>query len=147
MRQVRFYGETAVVLQGPQGDEPREISFHRGTPKNVYIDKEREPIRCFIGKPAMIYLDRQKHTLKLGAPTRELYIDGDHYEACFGGPPTRIKVGRYFHSFKLEGPPPQVELGKTIRHDLLAGRVNLFVDGNAVGVYLDDKPQLIGKVF
>ena len=74
------------------GDEPREISFRKTESKNVFIDQEPQPVRCFIGKPVLIYLDRKKHMLKLGAPTRELFIDGDHYEACFGGPPVRVSV-------------------------------------------------------
>ncbi|CAG7733227.1 unnamed protein product [Allacma fusca] len=140
LRQVRFYGDTAVVLLG---DEPREISFHKGVPKNVFIDQERDPVRCFIGKPVQIYLNRKKVNLKLGAPTRELYIDGDYYEALFGGPPVRVQIGRHFHMIKLEGPPPQVEMSKGARHDLLAGRVNLVIDGNITTVFLDNKPQLL----
>jgi hypothetical protein len=141
-RQIRFYGETAIVFLGAVGDEPREISFQKGGPaKIVLIDKE--PFKVMIGSPCSFYIDKVKHMVRIGAPKRELYIDGDGYETCFGGPPISIRIGPDWHSFKLEGPPPQVEVGKEKRYDLVAGRVTLFIDSNSVPIYLDDKPQLL----
>jgi len=89
MRQLRFYGETALILMGQMADEPKEISFQRdGRVRTVFIN--RMPVEICIGDTKPFEWNRKTHTLRLGAPTRELFIDEKHYEICFGGPPIKV---------------------------------------------------------
>jgi pre-mRNA cleavage complex 2 protein Pcf11 len=82
------------------------------------------------------------HRIRLGAPTRELYVDGKWYECFFGGPPVTIEIGGKMHVVKLEGPPPQVKIGFVKRTDLVAGKINLIINAmHMVPVFLDAKPQ------
>ena len=126
------------------GDDPREISFQtEPQPRTVVIN--REPINCRIGEVRTFYLGRAKHTIKIGAPTREIYIDGVGYEVCFGGIPVQIQHNGEWLNIRLQGGPPSVQIGTVKRYDLVAGRTTIFVDGNAVPLFLDEKPQLVGK--
>ena len=82
------------------------------------------------------------HRIRLGAPTRELYIDGKWYECFFGGPPVTIEIDGKMHVVKLEGPPPQVKIGIMKRTDLVAEKINLIINAKTiVPVFLDAKPQ------
>lgn len=79
--------------------------------------------------------------IRLGAPTRELYIDGEFHEAHFGGPPIPVQIDGMQYLVQVEGPPPQVKIGKK-RLDLICGRVNMIIDASAIlPLYLDAKPQ------
>jgi len=74
---------------GMMADEPKEIYFQKDNiPKTVMINGK--PLECRIGETRWFDLNRQKHKLKLGAPTRELYLDDRPYELCFGGPSLRV---------------------------------------------------------
>jgi len=78
------------------GDEPRQISFQtEAAPRTVVIN--REPINVRFGRASTFYLGRTKHSIEIGAPTRELYIDGIGYEVCFGGVP--VQVSKCFLEF------------------------------------------------
>lgn len=80
--------------------------------------------------------------IKLGGPTRELYIDGKYYECYFGGKAIDIKLGSKSVNIKLEGPAPQVKIGNR-RTDLVLGKINLIINArNMVPVFLDSKPQM-----
>ena len=82
------------------------------------------------------------HRIRLGAPTRELYIDGKWYECFFGGPPVTIEIDGKMHVVRLEGPPPQVKIGLLKRTDLVAGKINLIINAKTmIPVFLDAKPQ------
>jgi pre-mRNA cleavage complex 2 protein Pcf11 len=82
------------------------------------------------------------HRIRLGAPTRELYVDGKWYECCFGGPPVTVEIGGKMHMARLEGPPPQVKIGLVKRTDLVAGKINLIINAKTmVPVYLDATSQ------
>lgn len=82
--------------------------------------------------------------IKLGAPTRELYIDDRWYECYFGGMPITVDLGGKKVSVKLEGPPPLVKIGTVKRTDLVVAKINLIINArNMVPVFLDAKPQML----
>lgn len=140
-REVRFYGPTAITFTS--WDDPREIYF-QGPPKNVIFD-DLFPVLCHFNAPDREFLlDCQPHRVRLGAPTRELYLDGKFYKCFFGGSPIFTDLGGVKRSVKLEGPIPSVNIGTTKRQDLVAGRITITVDNTyTVTVYLDAKPQRI----
>lgn len=140
-REVRFYGPTAITFVS--WDDPREIYF-QGPPKNVIFD-DLFSVLCHFNTPDREFLlDCQPHRVRLGAPTRELYLDGKFYECFFGGSPIFTDLGGVKRSVKLEGPPPSVIVGTTKRQDLVAGRIAIIIDNTyTVPVYLDAKPQRI----
>jgi len=140
-REVRFYGPTAITFVS--WDDPREIYF-QGPPKNIIFD-DLFPVLCHFNSPDREFLlDGQPHRVRLGAPTRELYLDGNFYECFFGSSPIFTDLGGVKRSIKLEGPPPSVNIGNTKRQDLVAGRIAIIIDNSyTVPVYLDAKPQRI----
>lgn len=140
-REVRFYGPTAITFHA--WDDPREIYF-QGPPKNVIFD-DLFSVLCHFNTPDREFLlDCQPHRVRLGAPTRELYLDGQFYECFFGGSPIFTDLGGVKRSVKLEGPPPSVNIGTSKRQDLVAGRITIIIDNTySVPVYLDAKPQRI----
>jgi len=140
-REVRFYGPTAITFIS--WDDPREIYFN-GPPKNVIFD-DLFSVLCHFNSPDREFLlDCQPHKVRLGAPTRELYLDGKFYECFFGGSPVFTDIGGVKRSIKLEGPPPTVNISTTKRQDLVAGRISIVIDNTyTVPVYLDAKPQRI----
>lgn len=81
------------------------------------------------------------YRLRLGAPTRELYIDNQWHEVFFGAPPVPCKIGGQTHMVQLDGPPPQVRPGVQ-RRDLVVGRIMLIIDAELFfPIFLDAKPQ------
>lgn len=80
---------------------------------------------------------------RLGAPTRELYVDGIGYECSFDGPPIKnvdMKDGRS-HSAQLKGALPKVDIGLK-RQDLVAGKVSLIMNDTYIfHLFLDAKAQ------
>lgn len=81
--------------------------------------------------------------IKLGTPTRELYVDDKWYECYFGGRPIIVDLGNKKVSMNLEGPIPQVKIGLKQRTDLCIGKINLIINAkNMVPVFLDAKPQM-----
>ncbi|XP_033608377.1 polyadenylation and cleavage factor homolog 11-like, partial [Cryptotermes secundus] len=121
-------------------DDPREICFQDGVRKVTFDD--REFVLCSLNdsyKECIIY--GSTHRIRLGAPTRELYVDGKWYGCSFGGPPVTVEIGGKKHIVKLEGPPPEVKIGLK-RTDLVAGKIYLIIDNSkVVPVFLDAKPQ------
>jgi pre-mRNA cleavage complex 2 protein Pcf11 len=94
-------------------------------------------VPCYLNIGFCIFI----HRIRLGAPTRELYVDGKAYECTFGGPPIAIEMDGKQHTVKLEGPPPEVKIGMK-RTDLVAGQINLIIDSNkVVPVFLDARLQ------
>lgn len=90
MRQIRFYRDTAVVLMGMMNDEPRELSFQRDdVPRTVLINGK--PLEIYLGEVKKFDLNRKPHSLQLGVPGRELYIDEKRYELFFGGRPKQVR--------------------------------------------------------
>ena len=62
------------------------------------------------------------HRVKIGAPTRELWIDGAWYSVFFDCRPVSIKIGsRSWDVFLEDGAAPIVDIGKVARKDLCLG--------------------------
>lgn len=141
-KEIRFYGENAIIMLN--FDDPRDLMFQPGS-RRVFIDGVDILTLQFNSQYREITLtDGIRIRIRLGAPTRELFIDGRFYDVKFGGPPVEINLGGRTHLIQLEGPLPFLKIGPTKRTDLVAGKVNLIVDGNIDNmfpVYLDAKPQ------
>ena len=67
-------------------------------------------------------IDNEMHRVKIGAPTRELWIDGAWYSVFFDCRPVSIKIGsRSWDVFLEDGAAPIVDIGKVARKDLCLG--------------------------
>ncbi|XP_043289393.1 uncharacterized protein [Venturia canescens] len=139
-REIRYYGQTGIVFM--KVDDPREIGFQDGT-RRVLID-DKETILCAFNEPYKEFIyEGQVHRIRLGGPSRELYIDDRWYECYFGGLPIKVDLGNKKVSVKLEGPPPQVKIGSVKRRELVVGKVHLILDARElVPVFVDSKPQI-----
>ncbi|XP_069362227.1 pre-mRNA cleavage complex 2 protein Pcf11 [Maniola hyperantus] len=138
-REIRFYGETAIIML--DWDDPREIKFWPGC-RRVTFDNKDSVVLSFNEGYKQVEIDDQVFDIRFGAPTRELYINGRWYECFFGGQPLGVLIDNQPHLVHLEGPLPQVDIGKTRRTDLVAGKINLIVNAtNICPVYLDAKVQ------
>ncbi|XP_020708436.2 uncharacterized protein LOC105686821 isoform X2 [Athalia rosae] len=139
-REIRYYGDTGVVFMN--WDDPREIGFQDGV-RRILID-EKDTVTCaFNGDYKEFIYEGEVHKIKLGAPTRELWVDDRWYECYFGGPSIKIFLSGKNVSVELEGPPPQVKIGIVKRTDLVVAKINLIINArNMVPVFLDAKPQI-----
>uniref|UniRef100_A0A8D9EB98 Pre-mRNA cleavage complex 2 protein Pcf11 n=1 Tax=Cacopsylla melanoneura TaxID=428564 RepID=A0A8D9EB98_9HEMI len=140
-RPIRFYGHTGIVFLS--WDDPREIGFVKGVRKITFDGAET--VLCQLNAPFKDFvIDGAKHRIRLGNPTRELYIDDDFYECCFGGPPLCVNISGKKHLVTLEGPPPTVTIDTKKRVDLCAGKVDLYIDDKIhVPMFLDCKPHKV----
>lgn len=137
-REIRYYGTTAIVML--DWEDPRDISFQTGQ-RRLSLDDESFTL-LFNQDYSSITVDGQPHRIRLGAPTRELFIDDAWFECFFGGPPVPILLNGKVRALKLEGPAPQVSIGSERRTDLVAGKIKLIIDATTmVPVFLDSKPQ------
>ncbi|CAH2055960.1 unnamed protein product, partial [Iphiclides podalirius] len=140
-REIRFYGETAVIML--DWDDPREIKFLPGC-RRVTFDNKDSVILNFNEGYKQVEIDEQVFDIRFGAPTRELYINGRWYECFFGGQPLGVLIDGKPRLLHLEGPLPQVDIGKTKRTDLVAGKINLIINATQMcPVYLDAKVQKV----
>ncbi|XP_068623228.1 pre-mRNA cleavage complex 2 protein Pcf11 isoform X2 [Battus philenor] len=140
-REIRFYGETAVIML--DWDDPREIKFLPGC-RRVTFDNKDSVLLNFNESYKQVEIDDQVFDIRFGAPTRELYINGRWYECFFGGQPLGVLIDGKPRLLHLEGPLPQVDIGKTKRTDLVAGKINLIINATQMcPVYLDAKVQKI----
>jgi len=144
-RNIRYYGEIATIVM--TDNNICELSFQpEPVERRVMVD-EKMPIFCMINNPNYTEFcldDGSKHMLKIGPPTRELWVNGDWYE-CYFDSTVPVMINNQVHSVFLPGPPPIVKIGEP-RSDLCLGRVYALTDGNLmdkVAIYLDQKPQLI----
>lgn len=138
---LRFYNQNTITFVNI--NDPREVTFE-GVSVNIIID-DTYSYKCFFNKPNVGFvLDNQFHTIRLGTPTRELYIDDNFYECSFNGPPIQCFLNNVKRSIQIIGEPPSIVIGDTVRQDLVAGISHIIVDGfHPVVVYLDAKPQCI----
>ncbi|RZC34227.1 pre-mRNA cleavage complex 2 protein Pcf11, partial [Asbolus verrucosus] len=138
-RDIRYYDETAIVFMN--WDDPREISFQNGNRRVVFDDKDIYFLP-FNEAYQELSISGTLHKVRLGAPSREIFINGKPYECYFGGPGITIDLNGQMTVVKLDGPPPQVKIGTVKRMDLVAGKVNLIIDAKIlVPVFLDAKVQ------
>lgn len=71
------------------------------------------------GQEIKFEIDGKCNYLKLGTPSREVYINDYPYEAQFGGPPfTAMLNDGKMHRIHISGPIPQVILGEKPAYDL-----------------------------
>lgn len=81
--------------------------------------------------------------VKLGAPTRELYIDDKWYQCYFGGPSISVDLNGQKVNVQLDGPPPQVKIGTVKRIDLVYAKTYIVINaGIKTPIYLDSKTQV-----
>ncbi|CAB4069141.1 PCF11 [Lepeophtheirus salmonis] len=139
-REIRQYDEVCTVVMGDC--ELKELSFQPGTRRVIIDDKVIVSCELDVKHYTNVMIDGVEHRIKIGAPTRELWIDGQWYE-CYFDNKVNVLVGMTYHSFFLEGPAPTVKIGER-RADLCPGKVNLIVDGDfsiMTSIFLDSKPQ------
>uniref|UniRef100_A0A182VVW6 Pre-mRNA cleavage complex 2 protein Pcf11 n=1 Tax=Anopheles minimus TaxID=112268 RepID=A0A182VVW6_9DIPT len=138
-REIRFYDEIAVIFIN--WDEPKEIGFQKGA-RMVVVD-DRETFELGFNEPyKSVSIENKVYQMRLGAPTRELYIDDSWYECYFGDNPSTIMLDAKPRVFKIAGPAPQVKIGDS-RKDLVAGKINMIVDAKyMIPVFLDCKMQM-----
>ena len=140
LREIRYYGSVGVAFLS--WDDPRDIAFQDGS-RRIFIDGKEIMICNFNADYKEFTYENEAHKIKLGSPTRELYVNGKWYECYFGGPPIPVELGQRTVNISLEGPPPQVKIGYTKRTDLVLGKINLIINArNMVPVFLDAKPQM-----
>ena len=139
--EIRYYEQTAVTFLN--WDDPKEIGFQEDGVRRVLIDG-KETITCAFNESFKEFLYMgEVHTVKLGGPTRELYIDDRWYKCFFGGPAISVDLGGRKFSVKLEGPSPPLKIGIVKRTDLVVAKINLIINAkNIMPVFLDAKPQI-----
>lgn len=139
LREIRYYDETAIAIMS--WDDPREISFQSGSRMITFDDKESFCLN-FNDTYQDVTVGGLPHRIRLGAPTREFYIDGKWYECFFGGPGIGIEIDGKMCVVKMDGPPPHVKIGNTKRTDLVAGKISLIINARTmIPIFLDSKPQ------
>ncbi|XP_016845567.1 uncharacterized protein LOC100121761 isoform X2 [Nasonia vitripennis] len=139
-REIRYYGHAGVIFMN--WDDPRDIGFQNGA-RRISIDGKDTVVCSFNDDYREFTYEGEVHKIKLGAPTRELYIDDKWYQVYFGGQAIMVDLGNKKVSVKLDGPPPQVKIGTTKRTDLVLGKINLIINARSmVPVFLDSKPQI-----
>ncbi|XP_014218936.1 uncharacterized protein LOC106647177 isoform X2 [Copidosoma floridanum] len=139
-REIRYYGNIGIVFMN--WDDPRDIGFQGGS-RRIFINGKDSIVCNFNEDYKEFTYEGEIHRIKLGTPTRELYVDGKWYECYFGGRPITVDLGNKKVSINLEGPIPQVKIGTIRRTDLVIGKINLIINArNMVPVFLDSKPQM-----
>ncbi|CAH1974031.1 unnamed protein product [Acanthoscelides obtectus] len=138
-KDIRFYDETAVVFIN--WDDPREITFQEEGVRHVTFNDKETYALGFDQPYVEVKVNGNPHLVRIGAPSRELFIDHVPYE-CYFGAGICIKLDGVSTTVKLDGPPPQVKIGEKRRTDLVAGKISMFVDAVImVPVFLDAKLQ------
>ncbi|XP_030745668.1 uncharacterized protein LOC115874602 isoform X2 [Sitophilus oryzae] len=138
-RDIRIYNDTAVIFLN--WDDPREISFQTGV-RHVSFNNQETYLLSFGEGYKECLINGYTFMVKLGVPSREIFINDVGFECFFGGNPINVTVGGINLSVKLEGPPPQVKIGEVKRTDLVVGKINLIINAKIiVPVFLDGKVQ------
>lgn len=80
----------------------------------------------FDGRSATFEIDGRKHSIRLGTPGREIYIDNHPFAAQFGGPAIAVLLddGCIYH-VHLSGPSPQVIIGDIPAFDVFRKSPNI----------------------
>ena len=131
-RVIRFYGEEGTILMDDpndgchvlydlkfkviEGQEPtRTITIDNNFMLEVPVDSFDYTEFTYEGFP---------HRIKIGAPTRELWLDGRWY-SCYFNNLIKVQIGGQLRPLHLSGPPPRVDIGRVARRDLCAGMYSL----------------------
>ncbi|XP_014235867.1 pre-mRNA cleavage complex 2 protein Pcf11-like isoform X2 [Trichogramma pretiosum] len=140
-REIRYYDNQGVIFM--HWNDPRDIGFQNGARK-IYIDGKEVAVCSFNDDFREFNYDGTIYRIKLGAPTRELFINDKWYQCYFGGASIPVELNGKKVNVKLDGPAPQVKIGQLKRTDLVIGKINLIINARSmVPVFLDAKPQLI----
>uniref|UniRef100_A0ABD2X1E5 CID domain-containing protein n=1 Tax=Trichogramma kaykai TaxID=54128 RepID=A0ABD2X1E5_9HYME len=138
LRTIRHYGDTAVVFM--DNGDPRIIKFQEGT-RTFTVNQSTIELQ-FNGVEMPLYFNEQFHMIKLGTPTRELYIDGQWFQSHFNGQEMLVTIGNQVISASLQGPVPTVVVGD--KTDLVVASISLIIDHSKVQtIFLDAKPQIV----
>uniref|UniRef100_A0A1L8DCG8 Pre-mRNA cleavage complex 2 protein Pcf11 n=1 Tax=Nyssomyia neivai TaxID=330878 RepID=A0A1L8DCG8_9DIPT len=136
-REIRFYDDIAIAFMN--WDHPKEIGFQNGQ-RRITCDDKYSIVLSFNAANIAWNIDGVTHQIRLGCPTRELYIDNQWYE-CFFNEPIRVELNGVVRTFKIEGPAPQVRIG-SLRTDLVVGKINVIIDAiHFIPIFLDGKEQ------
>jgi len=143
-RNIRYYGELATIVM--EDNKICDLSFQPDTEDRRVIVDDSIVIFTRVNQTAYstFTLNGEVHEIKIGPPTRELWVDGAWHE-CYFNCKIKVRIGANMHNVFLEGSPPTVKIGDP-RPDLCLGRVYALLDGNLmdkVPIYLDRKPQLL----
>ena len=124
---IQFYEETATIVMSD--DTVCELIFLPDSEdRRVIINNKDVVIFNGVNQGYKEFeLDGEKHKIKIGSPTRELWIDGKWYECCC----IAVKIGNSLHKFFLEGNPPNVKIGDK-QPDLCLGQIYALFDFDAV---------------
>ncbi|KAG5886429.1 hypothetical protein JTB14_035721 [Gonioctena quinquepunctata] len=138
-RDIRFYGEMGITFIS--WDDPRELTFQDDGVRRITFSDNESYVFVLNHPYKEVLVNGNSHRVKLGAPSREIFIDEVPYE-CFFGSAICIDLNGVSTTVKLEGPPPPVKIGDSKRTDLVVGKINLFIDAKVVvPVFLDAKVQ------
>merc|ERR1719445_704790 len=143
-RNIRYYGEIATIVM--EDNKICDLSFQPDTEDRRVIVDDSVVIFTRVNETdySTFTLNGEVHKIKIGPPTREVWVDGAWYE-CYFNNKVAVRIGATMHTVFLEGTPPTVKIGDP-RPDLCLGRVYALLDGNLmdkVPIYLDRKPQLL----
>ena len=142
MREIRIYGTTVIALM--ERDDPRELTFEDGKAKIVF-EGGKFILPMHIGEPYKEFkIDGEPHRVRLGVPTRELFLDGVGYQCFYGNPgnPIQIFFAGKNRRIALDGKAPNVKIGPTKNFDFCCGRIEMVIDAKKiVPLYLDARPQ------
>merc|ERR1719431_1306870 len=143
-RNIRYYGEIATIVM--EDNKICDLSFQPDTEDRRVIVDDSVVIFTRVNETdySTFTLNGEVHKIKIGPPTREVWVDGAWYE-CYFNNKVAVRIGASMHTVFLEGTPPTVKIGDP-RPDLCLGRVYALLDGNLmdkVPIYLDRKPQLL----
>lgn len=128
-RMIRFYGDQGTILMTDKDNQNviYDLKFRvleGDLPvRKVVIDNDME-LAVPVSSPeyTKFMLDgNQEHSIKIGAPTRELWIDGLGY-SCYFDNSINVQIGNKVRTVYLGGPAPHVDIGTVARKDLCAGK-------------------------
>uniref|UniRef100_A0A1I8ADH8 C2H2-type domain-containing protein n=1 Tax=Steinernema glaseri TaxID=37863 RepID=A0A1I8ADH8_9BILA len=108
-----FYIDNVAVIE--RYGLPHRI-FFSGPPRDVVIDGV--PHRVAFGEEKRVFIDGELHVLRLGSPSRELYIGGYPFKGIFGGPPIIATINGRRHEIRLGGPAPEVNIDADPSYEL-----------------------------
>ncbi|XP_074026100.1 uncharacterized protein isoform X2 [Leptinotarsa decemlineata] len=137
-KDIRFYGELGITFIS--WDDPRELTFQDDVVRQITFNNKESYTFSLNHSYKEVLVNGRLHKVKIGAPSREIFIDHVPYECRFGSA-IRIDLDGVSITLKLEGLPPQVKIGDTKRTDLVAGKINVCIDAEVVPVFLDAKVQ------
>ena len=148
-REIRTYGHQGIILLN--WDDPRAISFEEPELNYAYdiVFENYKFVMTMTLKEGYkeFTLDNKCHKIKLGFPSREIFIDNKGYQCYFTtNKPTFVHLEGQRRNIHIDGKKPNVYIKESKDYRFLAGRIEMIVDedsSNVHKVYLDARPQII----